>query len=347
MTPESKQPVELRPHHLERSLQHVTWKEMGERMDAQGDLSADQLRNLEEERTMYGTLTRALDSDPDATVVFVRGFDSLCRRFCDTSACKQYQAIMETDRVVAEELGLEFDRPYRVVDVLNALQYEKDENPRTYFAIARGHERLSEWRSSVRKLSLRAIGITPNDTIIEQSLLGSGGDIAESLMLDRTLTKKFLEPGFPSVPPPPNPEASVVPLYYPDTGMLAGRLVVTTMDDGRIEYSMLGRFSSEEDAANEAGGDLPDTLKKIEFIRRIAGRREDGPLKQAVTLSESDVKEMQQLGLKATPHDPRKPRKSKAGYDTVALTLPDGSRCNLLVSKKDDNEAMDFLLETA
>jgi hypothetical protein len=157
MAPEEKQSVEMRPHHLERVLKHVTWGEIGEGKAKEGTLDETQLRGLKEEQTMYETLSNALNSDPDATVIFVKGFDSLCRRFCDPSKCTHHQEIIDTDQAVADALGLEFDKPYRIADVLTALQYEKEQNPRTFFAISRGHERLPEWRDSVRKLCLKAI----------------------------------------------------------------------------------------------------------------------------------------------------------------------------------------------
>lgn len=106
---------------------------------------------------MYLTLQNALDADPEATVVFVKGFDSLCRMFCDRSKCTHHQEIIDTDQAVADALGLEFDKPYRIADVINALINEKDKNPRTYFAISRGHENIPEWRNSVRRLCLRTI----------------------------------------------------------------------------------------------------------------------------------------------------------------------------------------------
>jgi len=117
-------------------------------------------RGLKEDKDMYLTLKNALDADPEATVVFVKGFDTLCRMFCDPSKCQHHQEIIDTDQTVADALGLEFDKHYRIADVINALEKERRENPRRYFAITRfsaREEDTDKWRHSVRKLCLRAI----------------------------------------------------------------------------------------------------------------------------------------------------------------------------------------------
>lgn len=138
-------------------MKYAIHGETGEMMAEEGGLDEEALRNLNEERTMYQTLADALEDNPNAEVVFVRDFDTLCRRFCDIAKCEHHEEIIELDNAVATELGVEFDRPYRIIDLLEAIQREKVGNPRAYFAISRGSEKIPEWRDSVRRLSLRII----------------------------------------------------------------------------------------------------------------------------------------------------------------------------------------------
>ena len=130
----------MRPHHLERAIRYVLW---GKPSD----------------KEMYDHLQSALDANPDATVTFVADFDVVCKGCSGSQAgCSiLIEELTKLDQEVASRLGLKLNTPYRIRDVISALENEKSEKPREWFAMSHGDEQLQEWRDEVKELALKAI----------------------------------------------------------------------------------------------------------------------------------------------------------------------------------------------
>jgi hypothetical protein len=135
-----KEPIKFKPHHAEGAQRYMAWGKN------------------EGHKIMHEILQKAVDEDADAEMVFVRGFDVFCKRECikngEAPPCDvaygSSAVVSEMDEEVAREHGWEFDRPYKIRDILKELL---DEAPdREIFYIHKlTHEDYERWLKNIRR----------------------------------------------------------------------------------------------------------------------------------------------------------------------------------------------------
>jgi len=133
------EPVKIRPHHAEGAQRYMAWGKN------------------ESHKIMLDLLQKALDDDSDAEVVFVRSYDEFCKHNCmkdgEVPPCikdfgsESVAAGMDED--VAREHGWEFDKPYRIKDVLKELKDEA-ESRQVFYVCKLTHDQYESWIKDVR-----------------------------------------------------------------------------------------------------------------------------------------------------------------------------------------------------
>lgn len=108
------EPLRLKPHHAEGVQRYMTWGKN------------------ENHKEMFYRLQHAVDENPDAELVFVRGFDAFCEQSCIKAgeeppcalAYGSASVVSRMDEEVAREHRWEFDKPYKIKDILEELRAE-------------------------------------------------------------------------------------------------------------------------------------------------------------------------------------------------------------------------------
>ncbi|MBA4336933.1 hypothetical protein C0416_04155 [bacterium] len=132
------EPLKIRPHHAEGAQRYIAWG-----------------RN-ESHEIMLDLLQNALNEDPEAELIFVKNYDTFCKNHCleegKTPECIEYYGsesfTTEMDEDVAREHGWEFDKPYKIKDVLDELKEEASQ--RVFYVCKLTHDEYEEWLKGVR-----------------------------------------------------------------------------------------------------------------------------------------------------------------------------------------------------
>lgn len=134
------EPIKFKPHHAEGAQRFIAWGKN------------------EHNKEVFGMLQKALDDSPNAELVFVRDYDAFCEQGCvkegkPPPCVETYgseSVVTEIDEAVAREHGWEFDKPYKIHDILEEL---KNEAPgRKVFHICKlTHEEHEDWLEDVRR----------------------------------------------------------------------------------------------------------------------------------------------------------------------------------------------------
>lgn len=135
------EPLQIKPHHAEGAQRFIKW-------------------GKETHKEMYELLTNALEENPDAEVTFVRGVDPICAscilggsgsEHCATSA-----DIVNMDEEVAREHGWEFDKPYKLKDILDELRTEAADRGVDFYFCKLTRQEYERWLADIRKSKKRA-----------------------------------------------------------------------------------------------------------------------------------------------------------------------------------------------
>ncbi len=135
----NQEPVKIKPHHAEGAQRFIAW----------GKNEAHEI--------MFNMLKDELEKDPDAELVFVRGYDKLCVHSCieDGKAppCEasygSSSVVTNMDEEIAKEHGWEFDTPYKIQYILDELREEA--SSRTIFYICQlTQDEHQQWLTDVR-----------------------------------------------------------------------------------------------------------------------------------------------------------------------------------------------------
>lgn len=126
--------LKIKPHHAEGAQRFIAHK-------------------TETQREMYELLLRTADENPDAELVFVRGEDLHCTNCIKEGnapqSCPVTKARIDLDEEVAREHGWEFDKPYKIKDILAEL--DREAPGRVVFAICTLNKKLREaWLKDIR-----------------------------------------------------------------------------------------------------------------------------------------------------------------------------------------------------
>ena len=134
------EPLRIKPHHAEGAQRFIRY-------------------GKETTREMYELLTTALEGNPDAEVVFVRGVDPICASCIlegsGSERCATSADIVNMDEEVAREHGWEFDKPYKVQTLLDELRAEAPDRDAFYFCKLTRSE-YEKWLADIRKNKKRA-----------------------------------------------------------------------------------------------------------------------------------------------------------------------------------------------
>ena len=134
------EPLRIKPHHAEGAQRFIAW-------------------GKENHREMYELFTTALEENTDAEVIFIRGVDHICASCIlegsGSERCATSADIVNIDVEVAREHGWEFDKPYKVKDILDELRAEAPD--REIFYICKlTREEHERWLSNIRESKKRA-----------------------------------------------------------------------------------------------------------------------------------------------------------------------------------------------
>lgn len=132
--------LEIKPHHAEGAQRFMAWGKN------------------ESHKEMLDLLRRALVDNPDAELVFTRGYDAYCKAGClkegQIPPCvKEYGSESVTsimDEEVAREHGWEFDKPYKISDILRELEDEAS-NRQIFYVTKLTQDQHSQWLADVRE----------------------------------------------------------------------------------------------------------------------------------------------------------------------------------------------------
>jgi hypothetical protein len=132
-------PFRLKPHHAEGAQRYMAWGKN------------------ESHKEMFDQLQHAINEDPNAELVFVRGFDFFCEKSCikkgeEPPCAVEYgsaSVVNGMDEEVAREHGWEFDKPYKVKDILEELRAEGSER-KIFYICKLTREQYENWLADVQ-----------------------------------------------------------------------------------------------------------------------------------------------------------------------------------------------------
>ncbi|MFA7685220.1 MAG: hypothetical protein WCX95_00285 [Candidatus Gracilibacteria bacterium] len=158
----NKEATPVRPHHVE---------------GAQGYIDRSKRKGVETGKDLYDMLLKLVQDDPNAELIFVTTkTDPICLECLSThEKCLALleenvneELIVQMDMEVAKEHGWDFDRPYKVQDIIDEITREAPGRSIIYAVAAWANEPLEidgkqvdfleTWRAEVRASKKRAIG---------------------------------------------------------------------------------------------------------------------------------------------------------------------------------------------
>lgn len=141
----NREPLRMKPHHIEGAQRALIIKK--------------NVNHL----IMLDMLEKKLAEDPDTELIFVKDFDAFCKREClepgKPAPCNELygsmEAAQEIDVEVAREHGWEFEKPYKIRDILDELK--KEVLGREIFYINKlTREQYEQWLRDIRASKERA-----------------------------------------------------------------------------------------------------------------------------------------------------------------------------------------------
>lgn len=154
-----KKVLKLKPHHVEGAIRFAVWGKN------------------EGHKEMLKLIQDAYNKNPEAEMIFVKGYDDFCEKCCiqkgqipecvfehgtidefesskEQPVTEKFSSVkigQEMDETVAREHGWEFDKPYKVKNILEQIEREAPKRNRFYVTARIAREDFEKWLEDVRK----------------------------------------------------------------------------------------------------------------------------------------------------------------------------------------------------